>query len=862
MGVNGPRFDRPDAYDPGDSLGVSVMLERRHILWAATAVMVGVAVVIAVIAITVQYRHDFEHHQQNLKEIVQVQAKLMEAVGRFDALYSEEDHPSGSRGATLSQIVDAQKELPGFGETGEFVIGERVGEDIIFLAPIRDGKTPASVPWLSTDAEPMRRAIRGESGIVRARDYDGIPVLAAYESVEGLGLGVVAKRDFAEIRSSIVQAAFFSGMAALLIIGLGAFIMHRAISPLFRRLEESEGRTRAIVETASEGIITIDERGIIESFNPQAEAMFGYEAREVVGQNVSMLMDSPRREEHDGYLERYLRTGEAKILGSVREVEGLRKDGRAFALELKANEMWMGERRVFTGFVLDISKRKEAEEKIRQSERRYRNIFEGTPVSTWEEDFSEIMEQMEVLRKEGVTDIRVYMEDHPEYVEQASRRVKVLDINQESVTMFEASSKEELLGSLDKTFTTDSLKVFQEELIALWEGEKHFHSEAVVKTLEGRLLNVIVGLTISYQEPARYRAWVSLVDITERKFAEEELLRERHLFVKGPVVVFRWVNDTGWPVEYVSPNVKEVFGYSAEDFMSGRVPYADIVHPDDLERVAGEVAGHSEAGLPTFNQEYRIVQPDGSIRWLADFTVVHQVNGIITHYEGYAYDATERKRAEDRQRRLMNELDHRVKNNLAAVIALAQQMALGPESKGECIMQFSGRLHAMARMHEVLASTQWEGVYMEKVCDLILSPFAEGRFQAQGERILLPSRAASPLSLTLHEMATNAVKYGSLSVPEGRVEICWFLEGDAERIRILWEERGGPAVTAPGRTGLGTSLIRGFIQHELGGGVDLDFRSTGLVATLKIPLDREADYNDAEHAFHYSNSLVVEPGHE
>ena len=127
-------------------------------------------------------------------------------------------------------------------------------------------------------------------------------------------------------------------------------------------LQESEARMRAIVDTAVDAIVTIDERGTIERFNPAAERLFGYRETEVSGKNVSMLMPSPYREMHDGYLARYLQTGEKKIIGIGREVIGLRKDGTVFPMELAVAEMWFGDRRMFTGMVRNITERKQAEE--------------------------------------------------------------------------------------------------------------------------------------------------------------------------------------------------------------------------------------------------------------------------------------------------------------------------------------------------------------------------------------------------------------------------------------------------------------------------------------------------------------------
>jgi len=129
-------------------------------------------------------------------------------------------------------------------------------------------------------------------------------------------------------------------------------------------LGDSDQRMRAILETAVEGIITIDEGGTIESMNPAAERTFGYKAAEVIGKNVSLLMPAPYCQEHDGYLANYLRTGHARIIGIGREVLGQRKDGTVFPMDLSVSEVKLANQRLFTGFVRDITERKRAEEKL------------------------------------------------------------------------------------------------------------------------------------------------------------------------------------------------------------------------------------------------------------------------------------------------------------------------------------------------------------------------------------------------------------------------------------------------------------------------------------------------------------------
>lgn len=140
-------------------------------------------------------------------------------------------------------------------------------------------------------------------------------------------------------------------------------------------------------------------------------------------------------------------------------------------------------------------------------------------------------------------------------------------------------------------------------------------------------------------------------DITARKRAEEALRRDQAFFRAGPLVFFNWNSAEGWPVETVSPNVWHMFGYHADDFITGRVPYFSIVFPNDRERIIAEVQAHSAAGVSTFQQEYRILHSRGEIRWIYDFTtVIRNAQGTITNYYGYLLDITQHKQAEERLR--------------------------------------------------------------------------------------------------------------------------------------------------------------------------------------------------------------------
>lgn len=225
---------------------------------------------------------------------------------------------------------------------------------------------------------PIDYALAGRSGVMFTRDIHHRQVIAAYGPVGTLGLGMVQKIDAAELYRPVLRQLQRTLPWLLVMVTAGIALLRWQAMPLVRKLVHSEqraldinarllgseARTRAIVDSVDDGIVTIDEAGIVESFNPAAERIFGYRSDEVIGRNVKMLMPEPYRGEHDRYIGNYLRTGAVRIIGVGREVTGLRKHGRTFPLDIKANEMRAGGRRWFIGTLRDVSELKAAQERI------------------------------------------------------------------------------------------------------------------------------------------------------------------------------------------------------------------------------------------------------------------------------------------------------------------------------------------------------------------------------------------------------------------------------------------------------------------------------------------------------------------
>ena len=202
-------------------------------------------------------------------------------------------------------------------------------------------------------------------------------------------------------------------------------------------------------------------------------------------------------------------------------------------------------------------------------------------------------------------------------------------------------------------------------------------------------------------------------------------------------------------------------------------------------------------------------------------------------------DITERKSADARQRLLVNELNHRVKNSLATVQAIAAQSLRGPEVPTAARERFIARLLALARANDVLVAETWAGASLAALAAEMAGPHGGGeRFAIAGPEMHLAPTLATAMALGLHELATNAAKYGALSTPHGQVALSWRLEGKgAERRFVLtWQESGGPPVAEPGPAGFGTRLIERGLAHELKAQVQLIYAPDGLLFTLSAPL--------------------------
>ena len=290
----------------------------------------------------------------------------------------------------------------------------------------------------------------------------------------------------------------------------------------------------------------------------------------------------------------------------------------------------------------------------------------------------------------------------------------------------------------------------------------------------------------------------------------------------------------------VNESICSITGMSRDDLLHLRL--FDRTHPDDRDedralfqwQVSGEIAFYA--------LEKRFVRKDGSVIWCSiRSSTVHDADGKFLYAVRVLQDVTERRRAEERQKLLIDELNHRVKNTLATVQSLASQTALGAASPEVFRTAFEGRLIALSHAHDQLTQRHWANADLRGILESITEPHRtddRDRIVLEGEDVAITTRIALTLALVVHELTTNAVKYGGLSVPAGRVFVRWTVDSAAPPpvLQIDWREEGGPPVVVPSAFRFGSRFIEGSVRSELRGEAKSTFDPAGLRCLLTIPL--------------------------
>jgi PAS domain S-box-containing protein len=359
-------------------------------------------------------------------------------------------------------------------------------------------------------------------------------------------------------------------------------------------------------------------------------------------------------------------------------------------------------------------------------------------------------------------------------------------------------------------------------------------------------------------ESGRILRWFgTCTDIQAQKTAEEALRRldEQHRLALEAAELGTWDYAVDSGTVSCDQRSCALLGLEAEGIRS--LSFEETVgrlHDDDRAAVRALVAAALDPDSDgRYDAEHRIVLPDGSSRWLhVRGQALFEKNGAArraVRLSGVVSDATQRRSSEEARQLLTRELNHRVKNLFAIASGMVSMTARTAKSTKEMAEALRGRLGALSRAHELVrpalaaASQFGKATDFARLIEAILAPYAEHgsgeRLRLAGPPVPVGTNTTTSLALVLHELATNAAKYGCLSSPEGRLSIAWEVRDGA--LCMTWTETGGPPVTAaPSLEGFGSQLSRKSITGQLGGTLDYDWRPEGLVVHMTVALDRAA----------------------
>lgn len=402
-------------------------------------------------------------------------------------------------------------------------------------------------------------------------------------------------------------------------------------------------------------------------------------------------------------------------------------------------------------------------------------------------------------------------------------------------------SAEEIIGRRITTLIPRELHHEEDEIIArLSRGERIDHYQTTRVTKDGKLIEVLLTVTPIRDGIGRIIGATKVArDITQQRRSELDQARLAAIVSSSDdAIVSKTLQGfiTSW-----NTGAERIFGYKADEIIGRHIT---TIIPPELHHEEERIIAQLAAGERIEHYETVRIAKDGR-RVDISLTVspMRDTQGRVIGASKVARDVSERKRAEEVQRLLLDELNHRIKNTLATVQAIATQTLRRAKDPSEFVGNFNGRIQALARAHALLTGSSFQGAEIQQLVreQLLLSGESDARITWSGPQFMLEGQVALHLALVLHELGTNARKHGALSSPTGQVSVHWEIRSNnGPRLALDWRESGGPRVKAPSSRGFGSLLIEQSLNTH-GGIVSISYAESGLICTIDLPLPQHTE---------------------
>ncbi len=699
-------------------------ITHRQRLLVLLVVMAAVGLTAMGLSFWLLYSAAFEEKRSSLIEIAQSQARLIEAIARFDTVHSQDANPRGAAAATLVQIIDAHERYRGFRDTGEFTLARREGDDIVFLLSFRHENPGAQrrLPFRGELAEPMRQALEGKSGSLSGLDYRGVKVLAAHEPVAGLDAGIVAKIDLAELRIPFIKTGALSLGGTLVIITLGIVVFRRFGSPLVEHLESAVATLRNAQRIAHFGNWEWDIERNSLWWSDEVYRIFGLDPMRHTPSYESFL-SAVHLEDRERVQATISTSLEDKASCTI-EHRVILPDDRERFVHQQAETFFdkAGKPIRMNGTVQDISGRKAAELVLRDSERLAREQLESH-VEARTRDLTSVNEDLlreAEDRKQAQDELARSLRDQEiiaSILKLSLQSIPLVEILRQSLVLVlhrqgfglthqgciflvdedtgelvmtvRHGLPESIVGACGRLkigrclcgLAAQSGQVIHADRI----DERHDHTYVGVEPHGhycvpvqggGELFGVLnLYVPEGHQQTEDEEQFVlviadTLAGVIRRRQAEDALRESEANLVEAQGIAH--IGSWNWDIVRNELNWSEetyrIFGITPERFIATYESFLDRVHPVDRDRVqqAVDAALHKHQD---YSIEHRIVQPDGTERTVHEWARVDvDANGDPVSMFGTVQDVTERKRTKQALLRLKEELEKKERSRLAALL--------------------------------------------------------------------------------------------------------------------------------------------------------------------------------------------------